>query len=207
MNQNNVQDKVKEIKQSFRLYMNGITAQSIREKGSDYKISWGVSRQHLQEMASEYNKDYQLATELWKSEVRECKLLATMLMPEDEMPEELVEIWIEQIHTQELAEMLTFNLLQHLTYASRLAYKWLASDKTIYQLCAYNILGLLFAKKQIPNDRGINEFIDQALTALKSEDSVVSHAAMNCFIRFADLGKEYENIARKATHEQEFDFI
>ncbi len=207
MNQNNVEDKVKEIKQSFRLYMNGITAQSIREKGSDYKISWGVSRQHLQEMASEYNKDYQLATELWKSEVRECKLLATMLMPEDEMPEELVEIWIEQIHTQELAEMLTFNLLQHLTYASRLAYKWLASDKTIYQLCAYNILGLLFAKKQIPNDRGINEFIDQALTALKSEDSVVSHAAMNCFIRFADLGKEYENIARKATHAQEFDFI
>ena len=50
--------KLKEIKQSFLLLMNGVTSQSMREKGVDYHINWGASLGHLQEMAQEYGKDY-----------------------------------------------------------------------------------------------------------------------------------------------------
>lgn len=44
MDERNIQttkDIVKEIKQSFRLLMNGVTAQSMRDKGMDYHINWG----------------------------------------------------------------------------------------------------------------------------------------------------------------------
>lgn len=34
-------DIVKEIKRSFRLLMNGVTAQSMRDKGMNYHINWG----------------------------------------------------------------------------------------------------------------------------------------------------------------------
>ena len=60
------QHKVKEIKQSFRQLMNGVTAKSMREKGMDYHLSWGASIPDLQKMAAEYGKDYSLAIELWK---------------------------------------------------------------------------------------------------------------------------------------------
>ena len=33
-------EKLKAIKQSFRSMMNGPVSQSMREKGSDYKINW-----------------------------------------------------------------------------------------------------------------------------------------------------------------------
>ena len=84
-----IDEQIKQIKQSFRLYMNGVTAQSLRDKGSSCKISWGISIGHLQEMAAEYGKDYHLSVALWKNDIRECKLLAIMLMPTDQMPQEV----------------------------------------------------------------------------------------------------------------------
>ena len=74
-------EKLKAIKQSFRLMMNGVAARSMRDKGLDYKINWGVSLPDLQTMAREYEQDYELAIELWKEDIRECKILATLLMP------------------------------------------------------------------------------------------------------------------------------
>lgn len=191
-------EKLKRIKQSFRLLMNGVASRSMREKGADYKINWGVSLPDLQQMASEYEKDYDLAIALWKEDIRECKILATMLMPADKMPPEVVDIWMEQTHTQEMAEMASFYLYQHLDYAPVLAYEWIASTDSLRQMAGYLVLTRLFARGQEPNERGINEFLDQVSTALTDEHAGVQHAAMNCVTRFVDLGEEYGKMARKA---------
>ena len=190
--------KLMEIKRSFRLLMNGPVSQSMREKGMDYKLNWGVSRPHLQEMAREYGKDRDLAIALWKEDIRECKILATLIMPANEMPRELVDVWMEQLHSQEMAEMLSFHLLQHLDFAPALAYEWMASDKDLYQLTAYHLLSRLFLRGQEPNERGINEFLDQAAVALQSDNMGLRHAAANCVTRFASLNNTYLDIARKA---------
>lgn len=190
--------KLMEIKRSFRLLMNGPVSQSMREKGMDYKLNWGVSLPHLQEMAREYGKDRDLAIALWKEDIRECKILATLIMPANEMPRELVDVWMEQLHSQEMAEMLSFHLLQHLDFAPALAYEWMASDKDLYQLTAYHLLSRLFLLGQEPNERGINEFLDQAAVALQSDNMGLRHAAANCVTRFASLNNTYLDIARKA---------
>ena len=36
-----IHEKLKEIKQSFRLLMNGVASHSMRQKGVTYKINWG----------------------------------------------------------------------------------------------------------------------------------------------------------------------
>jgi len=190
--------KLMEIKRSFRLLMNGPVSQSMREKGMDYKLNWGVSLPHLQEMAREYGKDRDLAIALWKEDIRECKILATLIMPANEMSRELVDVWMEQLHSQEMAEMLSFHLLQHLDFAPALAYEWMASDKDLYQLTAYHLLSRLFLRGQEPNERGINEFLDQAAVALQSDNMGLRHAAANCVTRFASLNNTYLDIARKA---------
>ena len=192
------QDKLKHIKQSFRLRMNGVAAQSMREKGTEYKINWGINLIELKQMAKEYGKDYDLAIQLWKEDIRECKILATLIMPAEKMLPEIVDLWMEQTRSQEIAEMAAFNLYQHLEYAPVLAYQWIASDNDLYQISGYQLLSRLFAKGQEPNDRGINEFLDQATTALKADNSGVRHAALNCISRFADLGQSYETVARGA---------
>lgn len=193
--------KLMEIKRSFRLVMNGPTSQSMRQRGMEYKLNWGVPFMELKKMAAEYGKDYELAIELWKEDIRECKILATLIMPAEQMLPEITEIWMEQVTSQEMAEMLAFNLLQDVDYAPVLAYQWMASDNPLYLIAGFQLLARLFTKRQEPNERGINEFLDQARVALQDNHMGVKHAAANCVLRFADLGEEYEKIAKNALHE------
>ncbi|MDD6507442.1 MAG: DNA alkylation repair protein [Prevotellaceae bacterium] len=178
--------------------MNGPVSQSMRDKGTLYKLNWGVALPKLREMAQQYTPSYELAIELWKEPIRECKLMALMLMPPEDMPMEVVDIWMEQTHTQELAEVAAVQLYQHLSYAPLLAFKWMASADALPQITAYTLLGRLFMKGMEPNERGINEFLDQAITALQSSHAGVQHAASNCLCRFAELGQIYAQIMEKA---------
>ena len=189
-------DKLKNIKQSFRLVMNGPASQSMREKGLNYKINWGVPFTTLRDMAAEYGKDYDLAIALFKENIRECKILATMIMPVDKFEADLADLWMEQTDNQELAEMLAFNLLEYTSYAPAIAYKWIATDNNIYQICGYSILSRLFMNGQELNDRGMDEYLDQAAAALRGDNIGLKHAALNSIMRFMELGETFEKAAR-----------
>ena len=209
--------QIKEIKQSFRLMMDGMVATSMRNKGLDYKLNWGATLPRLKDKAEELKQmfhdsclmfnQYDLAIALWKENVRECKILATMLMPADKILPEVVDIWMEQTDSQEIAEQASFNLYQYLPYAADKAYAWMASDKELYQLCGFHILSRLFMNGQEPNERGINEFIDQALAALQGDSLMVKKAAMNAMSRFAELGLVYERLAKSALKRVNLEFF
>lgn len=194
----NIQARVQEIKRSFRLLMNGVTAASMREKGVDYKLNWGASMVMLREMAAEIGQDYDLAIALWKENIRECKMLATMLMPADRMLPEVADLWMEQTTTIEVAEQAAFNLYQHLPYAADMAFRYIATDAPLYQLTGFHILSRLFMNKQEPNERGINEVIDQAMAALYGDNLTVKKAAMQCLYRLGELGLVYQRIVDSA---------
>ncbi len=193
-----VNEKLRTIKQSFRLMMNGPASQSMREKGLNYKLNWGVPIMSLRAMAKEYGKDYDLAIALFKEDVRECKILATMIMPPERMLPEIADVWMEQTTSQEIAEQLAFNLFQYVEFAPMSAFEWIASDKELYRLTGYQLLARLFMKGNVPDERGINEFLDQVEIALTDNDNAVRHAAYNSVLRFCDLGETYEQLAKNA---------
>lgn len=173
-----MQEKLKEIKQSFRLYMNGVTAQSLRDKGVNYHLNWGVSLQHLQEMAAEIKAEgytpaefHELSILLWKENIRECKILATMLMPADTFPADLAMLWVEQTPTQEVAELAAMHLYQHLPYAKDMALQLIAQPYEMAQLQGYCILARLFSNNTEFTESEINEVIDQAQSTFKSSIS------------------------------------
>ena len=211
-----IQEQVKEIKQSFRQLMDGATAQSMRDKGVAYKLNWGASIPMLREKAEELKTStinlqpstlYQLSIALWKENVRECKILATMLMPADQVPPEVIDIWMEQMPSQEMAEQASFNLFQYLPFAPAKAYEWMASDKELYQLCGFLVLTRLFMNGQEPNERGINEYIDQLEVALQGPSLAVRKAAMQSVQRFAELGLVYERLAKSALKRHNLDIL
>lgn len=202
-----IQQQIKEIKQSFRQLMDGVVAKSMRDKGLDYKLNWGATLPRLNEKAVEIGKNYDLAIALWKENVRECKILATMIMPADEVLPEVIDIWMEQVPTQEIAEQAAFNLFQYLPFAAEKAYTWIASDRELYQLCGFHVLSRLFMNGQEPNERGIHEFIDQAQAALLGESLPVKKAAAASMWRFAELGLVYERIAKSALKQTNLEFL
>lgn len=210
-----INDSIKEIKQAFRQMMDGAIAQSMRDKGVNYHLNWGATLPRLKAMAEEItntqhpspNTQYQLAIALWKENVRECKILATLLMPADQMLPEVCDIWMEQMPTQEIAEQAAFNLWQHLPYAPEKAYQWIASDKELYQLCGFHVLTRIFMRGQEPNERGINEMLDQAQAALQGPYLSVRKAALQTVQRFSELGLVYERMAKSALKSVNLDFF
>ena len=131
---------LQDIKSRFRLMMNGVASKSMRDKGMGYKINWGIGLPELKQLAAEYGKDHDLAVQLWKEDIRECKLLATMMMPADKMQTDMVELWGSELPNQEVAEMLAFHLLRHVEGIKDIALKWLATDNELMQLCGYQTL-------------------------------------------------------------------
>ncbi|WP_304060306.1 DNA alkylation repair protein [Hoylesella loescheii] len=184
--------KLMAIKQSFRLFMDGTTSRSMAQKGMGYKINWGVPFHELRKMTAPYTPDYELAIELWKENIRECKIMATLIMPPERMSPELADVWTDLPIQQELAEMLAFNLLQHVDFAPTLAYQWMASDRTDRQICAYQLLARLFMRGNEPNERGLDEYFDQVSIALQNENLGVRHAANASLQKLAMLGDNYE---------------
>lgn len=203
----NINEQVKEIKQSFRQMMDGSIAQSMRDKGMNYHLNWGATLPRLKEKATEIGPNYDLAIALWKENVRECKILATMIMPADKVLPEVIDIWVEQIDAIEIAEQASFNLFQHLPFAAEKAFQWLAAPDDLTQLCGYHVLSRLFMNKQEPNERGINEFIDQALVALQSQNLSLRKAAMQSVQRFSELGLMYQRLAHSAIRTIGMDFV
>lgn len=195
---NDTQSILKTIKQRFHTMMNGPASQSMRSKGVCYKLNWGIPYVNLRQLATEYEPDYELATALWKEDVRECKILATLLMPSDKMLPDLAELWMEQINTQELAEMAAFNLFQHLDYAVELAFRWMADERVLWQISAYQILARLFSRGIDISERDITEYLDQVESGLQSEHIGVAHAALNSVRNFTLLGDEYQKMAYHA---------
>ncbi len=194
MDSQKIQDTVREIKRSFRLQMNGVASQSMREKGIGAYLNWGIQLPALRKIAQELGRDYDLAIALWKENVRECKILATIIMPAERMSADLISVWMEQTATQEIAEYATFNLYQYVKNASLYAYVWIASANDIEQICGYNLLACLFKKGCEPQDRDINEFVDQAMAAISDGQMGVRHAAMNSLQAFASMGELQEQI-------------
>lgn len=193
-----IQDTVKKIKRGFSLQMNGVASGSMREKGINSYLNWGIQLPALRKIAEEYGKDYDLAIALWKENVRECKILATLIMPAELMDGQMLSLWMEQTQTQEIAEYAAFNLYQYVADASIYGYLWIASDNTLVQICGYNLLACLFKKGSQPSERDINEFIDQAIAALSDKAVGVKHAAMNSLNTFAAMGELQANIVDSA---------
>lgn len=196
--QQDVIEKVKEIKRRFALLMNGVASSSMREKGVKGYINWGVGLPALKDMAAEYGKDYDLALALWKENVRECKILATLMMPHERMSADLISVWTEQTTTQEIAEYATFNVYQYVENASIYAFLWVASSDKLLQLSGYNLFSCLFRRGCEPGERDINEFVDQAVTALSDESVAVRHAAMNSLNNFAAIDEMHQKMVDNA---------
>lgn len=201
------QDKLKQIKGRFRLMMNGMASQSMREKGLGYSINWGVSLPTLKTLAEEYGKDYELAIELWKENIRECKILATLIMPPADMQPDLACLWVSQVPNQEIAAMVSFNLFQYIDGAKDLAFKWLASESELEQMCGYNVLSRLFMRGETLEPREINELLDQAKTAFEGGSVSLQHTVVNMLSRFCSISDEYNKIAKSAFKSSDLDIF
>lgn len=175
-------DKIKDIRNDLRLAMNGVTSTSMRDKGIVYKLNFGVPIPEIKHIALKYEKDAELAEALWQEDIREFKILATLLQPTETFPIEQAKKWITEILYMEIAEQLCVNLLKDVSYAENIIFEYIFKDgkydcivaflliaqlcKTDYKLKGYIIYGMLGVGRSVM-DRGTSLRQQAVMTALK----------------------------------------
>ncbi len=191
-------EQVRDIKRALRGMMNGVVSASMREKGLTYKVNFGVELPRLQDWAKELPHTHELAQALWQEDIRECRLLAAMLQPVDQFPPELADLWVESMRFTEEVECSVLYLFQHLPYASTKAFEWMASPRAVCQQCGFQLMARLFSRGARPEGRDADEFLDQAVAAIRGDDARVAGAARRAIMKYMDLGPQEEAAAEKA---------
>lgn len=197
--EDNTASMIRDVKRLLRAAMSGPVSASMRAQGLNYKLNFGVDQPRLLTIADEIRQTITasdtdtscLAATLWKENIRECRLLACMLMPSESFDEELADVWIEQLRYAEEAQGLAMHLLVRLPYASDLAFRLVSRERSLDRLTGWLLFGRLFGQGRTLLQRDADEMLDHALTELKdtTSDLQLRQTVLNALNRFATLGE------------------
>lgn len=191
-------EKLKEIKASFRLYMDGEVSRSMRTKGVEYFVNWGVQLLRLREIAYRYDKDAELAAALWAERTRECKVLALLLMPPERMTAAVATQWVAAIPSQELAEIGSLYLFQHIVEAPRLACRWLTLESEEARICACHVLNRCVARGLLPDVEATTDIAESIVDAATTGGMGLRKAAFALLLRLDEATEEWSTAIREA---------
>ena len=183
-----VQEKVLDIKRKLRLSMNGVASSDMREAGIGYKLNFGVSLPELRRIASETEKDSELAVALWKEDIRECRILAALIYPQDQFMSDMADFWIEDIKFPDLAEVCSMYLFSRMPGASETAFRWIASDNGMARYCGFLMLAHMLRGGREMGPRYVQELKDQAQAAVNGSDLMCAQAATAVLNRLEENG-------------------
>lgn len=181
-----IHEKVKEIKKELRLAMNGVVSSIQRNHGLNYKINFGVEIPRLKGIAAKFEKDEELATRLWQDNIRECKLLAIFLMPENAYCS-VAEKWIAEAPFTEIADHLTMVILSKLPDAAIKALEWIHNSEGMFRYCGFMTLTHLF-RKGVELEKAQEEIFLATAKDIESIDDrkTVAMAAYNALGHYCD---------------------
>ncbi len=172
------------IKKELRANMNGVASATMRQT-DDYRVNFGVELPRLTQIAAEFQPNHELADLLWKESVRECRILATILQPVETFDPEIADIWVDSIHTAEIAQIASINLFQKMPNASVKAFEWIASESEIRQICGYSTIWHLMRTKQL-SERSREELADQLAAIPATANIALQRITNNIKLALAD---------------------
>ena len=199
----NILDEVRDIKKSLRLAMNGVVSTLQRRQGLDYKINFGVEIPRLKGIASAHTKNKELATTLWQDNIRECKILAILLMPEEEY-DRIADQWIGETKFTEIADQLAMHLLRKLSDAWKKALQWTTIGDGLFGYCGFLTISHLIRHGEQPGEEQEQIFFRSVISANRQEEqSVTAKCALNALINYIDRSpgsiERFKAIATKDT--------
>lgn len=186
-------DILQDIRKRCRFAMNGVASSSMRNRGLDYKLNFGVSIQKLKEIASRYEASKELAQRLWSENgTRELKILATMLYPLDQFTQDEADNWVLQISNQEIREQVTVNLFQNLPFAQELAQSWSNNQSDDVRISGYWLYTRLLLTKQVHETPDLKLYL-YLWTDIVSEKTTLRNATALFLKNVGRLSKDLSN--------------
>ena len=181
-----IQETIREIKKDFRLSMNGVVSTLQRRQGLDYKINFGIEFPRLKAIAEKYPQNRELALTLWKDDIRECKILAIYLLPQDAYSS-IAEQWIADTKYNEIADRLAMHILCKIPEATNKALEWTSIKDGMFSYCGYMTLSHLFRNGLRLNEKEEELFFGNVAKTITSyKGTTIQRCVLNTLLRYIE---------------------
>jgi hypothetical protein len=161
----------RQIIRSIPSMQNGMTAESMGQRGIIYEKNWGVSLVDLKDYSSNIEKDHLLSLKLWNKKWRETMILATMLDVPHEVTEEQMNFWVKTAENTEIIEQMVTNLFTLTPFAFSMSLEWCLGKKFLVKYAGLLMMGRL----SLTSENDIDEMFEvyfEVLTPLAKDSAL-----------------------------------
>ncbi|MDI9605865.1 MAG: DNA alkylation repair protein [Bacteroidota bacterium] len=179
------------IRTDLRLSMNGPVAAGMRKMGISYRVIFGVDLPRLQGISRKYEPSAALAERLWSEDVRELKILATLLYPPGEMSIEVADRWVRQINNQELREQACKNLFEKLPFANEAVEDWSACEENGIRATGHWLFARLCIRGSALVDKVDSmQVLQRAVADMKADSPMLYQSALGALRFFGRTNRQ-----------------
>ncbi len=107
------------------------------------KALGGTSVPQLRAMAKRLGKDHQLAAALWRTDVHEARLLATMVDDPALVSEDQMEAWAADFRSWDLCDQCCSNLFSYAASNWKKAVEWSGREETYVKRASFALMAVL----------------------------------------------------------------
>lgn len=157
--------------------------------------AYGVSIPKLRKIAKEIGKNHGLAQQLWASNIRETRILASMIDDSRMVTEEQMEEWVRDFDYWEVCDQCCANLFQKTKFAYQKAVEWSSNEEEFVKRAGFVLMALL----AISDKKADDEQFERLFPIIKREafdNRDFLKKAVNWALR--QIGKRNLNLNKKA---------
>ena len=121
--------------------------------------TYGVSIPNLRILARETGTDHDLAQQLWVSDIRETRILASMIDDPRIVTEEQMESWVKNFDYWEICDQCCQNLFGKTKFAYQKAIEWSSSDKEFIKRAGFVLMARLAVGDKKADDKQFEIFL------------------------------------------------
>jgi 3-methyladenine DNA glycosylase AlkD len=157
--------------------------------------TYGVSIPNLRKIAGEIGINHKLAQQLWASNIRETKILASIIEDPEMVSEKQIEDWVKEFNYWEICDQCCMNLFEKTKFAYKKAVEWGSREKEFVKRAGFVLMARLAVSDKKADDDKFEKFLPVIKREAIDERNYVKKA-VNWALR--QIGKRNLNLNNKA---------
>ena len=157
--------------------------------------TYGVSIPNLRKIAKEIGIDHELAQQLWKSDIRETRILASMIEDLEVVTEDQMERWVKDFNYWEICDQCCMNLFKYTKFAYQKCVEWSSNEREFVKRAGFVLMACLAVSDKEADDKQFERFLPIAKREASDNRNFV-RKAVNWALR--QIGKRNLNLNGKA---------
>ena len=157
--------------------------------------TYGVSIPNLRKITKEIGISHKLAQQLWTTNIRETRILASMIDDLDMITEEQMENWANEFNYWEICDQCCMNLFEKTEFAYKKAVEWSSREKEFVKRAGFVLMARLAVSDKKADDDKFEKFFP-VIKREAADDRNYVKKAVNWALR--QIGKRSLNLNSKA---------